>query len=74
VWEVIAAVQVSGTKDEKRAIAIVAAEMTLSPSQVQLAFEYYGSFPAEIDAQLAENERAASEALDAWRARQRLLA
>ena len=74
VWEVVSAVRMSGAKDEKRAIAAVAAEMTLSSAQVQLALEYYGSFPAEIDGQVAENERAASEALEAWRARQRLLA
>jgi hypothetical protein len=74
VWEVIAAVRASGAKDEKRAIAVVAAEMTLSPAQVQLALEYYGSFPSEIDAQVAENERAATEAFEAWRARRRLLA
>jgi hypothetical protein len=74
IWEVIAAVRSSGAKDEKTAIAVVMGEMTLSPAQVQLALEYYGSFPGEIDAQIAENERAASEALDAWRARQRLLA
>jgi hypothetical protein len=74
VWEVISAVRTSGAKDEKRAIAAVGAEMTLSAAQVQLALEYYGSFPAEIDGQVAENERAAIEALDAWRARHRLLA
>lgn len=74
VWEVISAVRASGAKDEKRAIKLVATEMVLSPAQVQLALEYYGSFPEEIDAQIAENERAAAEALDAWHARQRLLA
>jgi hypothetical protein len=74
VWEVISAVRASGAKDEKRAIAVAAGQMTLSAAQVQLALEYYGSFPDEIDAQIAENELAASEALDAWRARQRLLA
>lgn len=74
VWEVIGAVRASGAKDEKRAIAATAAEMTLSTAQVQLALEYYGSFPAEIDTQIAENERAAAEAVEAWRARQRLLA
>lgn len=74
VWEVIGAVRASGAKDEKQAIAAAADEMTLPPAQVQLALEYYGSFPAEIDAQIAENERAATEAVEAWRARQRLLA
>lgn len=74
VWEVISAVRMSGAKGEKRAITTVAGEMTLSSAQVQLALEYYGSFPAEIDGQVAENDRVASEALEAWRARQRLLA
>lgn len=74
VWEVVAAVRASGAKVEKRAIAAVAAQMTLSPAQVQLALEYYGAFPDEIDAQIMENERAAAEALEVWRARQRLLA
>lgn len=74
VWEVISAVRVSGAKDENRAIGAVATEMTLSRAQVQLALEYYGSFPSEIDAEIAENERAAMDALEAWRARQRLLA
>jgi hypothetical protein len=74
VWEAVAAFRSAGAKDEKRAIAVTAAEMALSPAQVQLALAYYGSFPDEIDAQIAENERAATEALAAWRARQRLLA
>ena len=74
VWEVISAVRAVHAKDERRAIAAVAAEMTLSQAQVQLALDYYGSFPDEIDAQIAENERAAAEALEAWHARQRLLA
>lgn len=74
VWEVIAAVRASGAKDEKKAIVAVAAQMTLSPAQIQLALDYYGAFPDEIDAQITENERAAAEALEAWRARQRLLA
>jgi hypothetical protein len=74
VWEVIAALRSSGARDEKRAVTATATEMTLSPAQVQLSLEYYGSFPAEIDEQINENERAAAEALDAWHARQRLLA
>ena len=67
-------IRTSSAKDETQAIAAAAAEMTLSRAQVQLALEYYGSFPQEIDTQIAENERSASEALDAWHARQRLLA
>lgn len=73
VWEVVSSVRLSGVKDEKRAIAATAAEMSLSPAQVQVVLEYYGSFPEEVDAQIAENERACAEALAAWQARQRLL-
>jgi hypothetical protein len=74
VWEVIASVRASGAHDEKRAVSIASAQMTLSPAQVQLALEYYGSFADEVDAEIAENELAATEALAAWRTRQRLLA
>ena len=74
VWEVVTALRSSGAKDEKRAIVAAAKSMTLSPAHVQLALAYYGSVPAEIDAQVAENDRAGTEALEAWRARQRLLA
>ena len=74
VWEVVAAVRASGAKNEKRAIAVVAAEMTLTSGQVALALEYYGAYPVEVDAQITENEHAVAEALEAWRVRQRLLA
>lgn len=74
VWEVISAVRSTGAKNEQRAISATAAEMALSPTQVQVALGYYGSFPGEVDAHVAENERAAAEALEAWRTRQRLLA
>lgn len=74
VWEIVSAVRSSGAEDEKRAVAVTAREMSLSTAQVQVAVGYYGSFPDEIDAQVADNERAAAEGLAAWRARQRLLA
>lgn len=74
VWEVVSSVRLTHAKDEKRAIATAATEMSLSPAQVQVALDYYGSFPDEVDAHIAENERAAAVALAAWQARQRLLA
>jgi hypothetical protein len=74
VWEVVSAVRSSGAKDEKKAIAAAATEMALPATLVHVALGYYGSFPGEVDAQVAENERAAAHALDAWRARQQLLA
>lgn len=74
VWEIVSAVRSSGETDEKRAIAVTAAEMALSLGQVQLALSYYGAFPGEIEAQVDENERAATQAREAWRTRQHLLA
>lgn len=74
VWEVVAAVGGAGAKDEKRAVAVAAQELALSPPQVRLALDYYGSYAEEIDAQITENEIAAAEALAAFQARQRLLA
>ena len=74
VWEVVAAVRASGAKDERRAGKVAAEQLTLTPPQVRLALDYYGSYPDEIDAQITENEVAAAEALAAWQARQRLLA
>ena len=74
VWEVVAAVRASGAKDEKRASKVAAEQLALSPPQVRLALDYYGSYPVEIDAQITENDVAAAEALAAWQARQRLLA
>ena len=74
VWEVVAAVRGAGAKDERRAVAAAAEELSLSPTQVRLAVDYYGAYADEIDAQIAENQRAATEALAAFQARQRLLA
>ena len=39
-----------------------------------LALDYYGSYPGDIDAQIAENQTAAEQALAAFYTRQRLLA
>jgi hypothetical protein len=73
VWEVVAAVRHSTARGEA-AVTAAADEMDLSVAQVKTALEYYGSYPEEIDEQVAENERAAEEAYAAWQAQQRLLA
>jgi hypothetical protein len=73
VWEVVAALSRSRARGEA-AVAATADEMELSVAQVKTALDYYGSFPDEIDDQIAENERAADEAHAAWQAQQRLLA
>lgn len=74
VWEVVAAVRHSKGDDERRVVQTTAKDMGLSVDQVQVALDYYGSYPAEIDGQVAENERATQEAFAAWEARRRLLA
>lgn len=74
VWEIVSVVRSSGETDEKRAIVVTADEMALSAGQIQLALTYYGAFPAEIEAQMDENVRSATQAFEAWRARQQLLA
>jgi hypothetical protein len=73
VWEVVAALRRS-TARGGAAVTTTAGEMGLSVAQVKTALDYYGSYPDEIDEQIAENERAADEAHAAWQAQQRLLA
>lgn len=73
VWEVVAALRNSSVRGEA-AVEMVADEMSLSVSQVRTALEYYGSYPDEVDSQIAANERAADEAFASWQAQQRLLA
>jgi hypothetical protein len=73
VWEVVAALRRSTARGEA-AVTATAGEMSLSIAQVKTALDYYGSYPDELDEQIAENERAADEAHAAWQAQQRLLA
>jgi hypothetical protein len=73
VWEIVAALRYSSARGEA-AIAATADEMGLSVAQMKTALDYYGSYPEEIDGQVAENERAADEAYAAWQAQQQLLA
>lgn len=73
VWEVVAALRRSTARGEA-AVSATADEMSLSIAQVKTALDYYGSYPDEIDDQIAENERAADEAYAAWQAQQRFLA
>ncbi len=73
VWEVVAALQNSSARADA-AITETAVEMGLSLEQVKTALDYFGSYPAEIEEQVAANERAAHQAYLAWAAQQRLLA
>ena len=73
VWEVAVALRDSELRGEM-AIGAVAGELSLPEARVRAALAYYGAFPEEIDAEMAENERAADEALRSWQSQQRLLA
>lgn len=59
VWEVIRDVAATPGRGEAK-IRRVAADAGLTTSQVRLAVDYYAAFPAEIDARLATEERAAA--------------
>ena len=52
VWEIVAAARRYSAPDE------MAAATDLTEAQVRLALAYYRDFPDEIDAAIAENERA----------------
>lgn len=73
VWEVVAALRYTSARGDA-AVSVAAEDMGLSTAQVKSALDYYGSFPDEIDEQVAENERAADDAYAAWKAQRRLLA
>ncbi len=73
VWEVAAALRDSAHRGAA-AVDAVAAELDLPVGGVRTALAYYGAFSAEIDAEIADNERAAEEALRSWESQQRLLA
>lgn len=72
VWEIVAAIKDVGGRPEDKA-ACVAEEMGLTPAAVDLALTYYSRHPTEVEAQIAQNERAAEEACAAWQARQAVL-
>lgn len=62
--------------DERGESAVDAAAevLRLTPARVRVAVRYYGDYPAEIDAEIAEADAASESAERAWRAEQRLLA
>lgn len=73
VWEVV---RVLREVDERGETAIDAAAelLHLTPARIRVAMRYYGDYPAEIDAEIAEADAASESAENAWRAEQRLLA
>lgn len=72
VWEIAVALRDARERGEA-AVEVVAADLALPVGHVRVALDYYGGFAAEVDAEIAENERAADEAFAVWSARQRLV-
>jgi len=73
VWEVVAALRDSELRGDG-ALERVAADFELPVGSARVVLAYYGSNAAEIDDEIAENERAAEEALASWESQRRLLA
>jgi len=73
VWEVATALRDSELSGDA-AVEDTAVGLGLGVGRVRVALAYYGAYPEEIDAEIAENERAAEEALRSWESQQRLLA
>lgn len=72
VWEIAAALRDSELRGDVT-VERVAAEMNLTAGMVRVALGYYGAYPEEIAAEIADNEHAAEAALRSWESQQRLL-
>lgn len=72
VWEIVAALRGSALRGEA-SVDAVAADMSLTAGRVRVALAYYGAYPQEINAEIADNTRAAEAALRSWESQQRLL-
>jgi hypothetical protein len=73
VWEVVKAAR---EVDERGAAAVpaVAEILSLPEERIRLALSYYGSYPDEIDAEIAQADEQSQAAEAGWRAQQQLLA
>ncbi|QAY61745.1 hypothetical protein ET475_05910 [Microbacterium protaetiae] len=73
VWEIVAALRDADRRGDS-ALEVVAVDFGLPVGRARVALAYYGAHAEEIDGEIAENERAADEALRSWESQQRLLA
>jgi hypothetical protein len=73
VWEVIKFLR---EVDERGPAAIDAAAevFAVDASRISTAISYYGDYPDEIDAEIAEADEASAHAEAAWRVQQQLIA
>lgn len=73
VWEVAKMVRELDERGE-RAIEAAAELLNLPAERVRQALHYYGTYPGEIDAEVAMADQESRTAEEAWQAEQRLLA
>ena len=73
IWEVIKFLR---EVDERGPAAIDAAAevFAVDTSRISTASSYYGDYPGEIDAEIAEADEASARAEAAWRVQQQLIA
>ena len=71
VWEIVRDLKRHGADDDP--ISAVAEETGLAPKLIDLAADYYATFPAEIDDRIAADVRAAEELRALADRRQRML-
>lgn len=73
VWEVVKVLREIDERGEQ-AVAAAGEVLALPEAKVRVAMHYYGAYPEEIDAEIAEAERVSGEAEHAWQVERRLLA
>jgi hypothetical protein len=73
VWEVVKALREIDERGEA-AVAAAAELLTLSEAKVRSAMRYYAAFQSDIDAEIAEADRASIDAEAAWLVERQLLA
>jgi len=73
IWEVIKFLR---EVDERGPAAVDAAGevFAVDTSRISTAISYYGDYPGEIDAEIAEADEASARAEAAWRVQQQLIA
>lgn len=73
IWEIVRAIKSAHGSSEQR-IRAVARERAIAAAKVRLAVEFYASYPDEIDARLADDDRAAEQAHELIERREQLFA
>ncbi|MCY4518150.1 MAG: hypothetical protein OXB99_13040 [Acidimicrobiaceae bacterium] len=71
VWEIVRDLKRHGSDGDQ--ISVVAEETGLAPDLIDLAADYYATFPDEIDDRIAADVRAAEELRELADRRQRML-